>query len=351
MDRQLDPTSAPVARVAAAFLAIYCIWGSTYLGIRIANETLPPFLLAGARFIVAGALLYAWARWKGATPPNRVHWRSTLIIGGLLLLGGNGSVTWSESGERVPSGLAALMVSMVPLWLVLIEWLRPGGNRPTAKIVFGLALGFSGIVLLVGPAELAGASRVDPLGATVLTFACIAWASGSIYSRHARLPGSQLLATAMEMLMGGAALLVFGTIVGDWGRLDLTRVSPRSVVALGYLIVFGSLIGFTCYIYILRVSTPAKAGTYAFVNPVVAVVLGWAVVDEELSMRTLLAAAVIVVGVAFITLSPTRGRKTDASTPSETEPIVGTFATSLSGDVPGCPPPPPPRPCLCVQEK
>lgn len=348
MDRQLDANPAPTARVAMAFLAVYLIWGSTYLGIRIANESLPPFLMAGVRFVVAGALLYAWARWKGAAPPTRKHLRATTLIGGLLLLGGNGGVVWAEYQNRVPSGLAALLVSMVPLWLVLIEWLRPGGYRPTAKIVIGLALGFAGILLLVGPSELAGGARVDPWGAVVLTFATISWASGSIYSRHAHLPKSPLIAVAMEMLAGGALLLVFGTFAGDWSSLDLAKISFRSVAALAYLIAFGALVGYTAYIYILRVSTPARVGTYAFVNPVVAVILGWAVVGEELSMRTMLAAAVIVVGVAFITLSPARlGKRTAAARekPRPAEPIDA----ALTGDVLGCPPPT--GPVLCSPDK
>ncbi len=352
MDRQLDSSTAPTARVAVAFLAVYLIWGSTYLGIRIANETLPPFLMAGTRFVIAGAVLYLWARWKGAAPPTRAQWRPTTVIGGLLLLGGNGGVVWAEFDNRVPSGLAALLVSMVPLWLVLIEWLRPGGYRPTAKIVVGLALGFSGILLLVGPSELAGGVRVDPWGAAVLTFATISWASGSIYSRHAHLPKSAPLTTAMQMLAGGVLLLVVGTIAGDWGRLDIAKISLRSVVALGYLIAFGALIAYTAYIYILRVSTPARVGTYAFVNPVVAVVLGWAIVDEALSMRTMLAAAVSVVGVAFITLSPARGRNQSTDSPSGTPPTgpaTEALDAPLSGDVPGCPPPP--RPCMSAQKE
>ena len=304
--------------MAAAFLAVYLFWGATYLAIRVANETLPPLMMASARFLTAGAILYAWARTR-APRPTRAQWRSTSIVGVMLLLGGNGCVVWAESNDRVPSGIAALLVAMVSLWLVLIDWARRGGVRPTRGVTVGLALGFTGIGLLVGPAELAGGTRVDPIGAAVLAFASFSWAAGSIYSRHVTLPDSQPLTTAMEMLSGGAALGLLGLLIGEPGRFDPTGVSTRSMAALGYLIVFGSLIGFSAYVYILRVSTPARVGTYAFVNPVVAVVLGWAILGEPLTPRTLAAAAVIIAGVAAITFSR-GGRGRTEPPPAADEP-------------------------------
>jgi drug/metabolite transporter (DMT)-like permease len=282
-------------KVALALATVYIIWGSTYLAIRFAIETLPPFWMAGVRFLVSGILLYGWARWRGAARPSRVHWRSAALIGGLLLVGGNGGVVWAE--QRVDSGLAALLVSTVPLWMVVFEWLRQGGTRPTLGVVAGLALGFAGLVMLVRPAG----GGIDPVGAAVLLLACVSWAWGSLRSRHVPLPGSPLLATGMEMLAGGALLMVLGLLTGEAGRLDLAGASLKSVLALGYLVVFGAL-GFTAYIWLLRVTSPALVSTYAYVNPVVAVFLGWALAGEPLTGGMLAAAAVILTGVALITV-------------------------------------------------
>ncbi|MCG3119242.1 MAG: putative inner membrane transporter YedA [bacterium] len=289
----------PRWRLVTAFAAVYLIWGSTYLAIRIAIETIPPFLMAGIRFLIAGAILYVWARWRGTPPPRRAHWLAAAIVGGLLLVGGNGGVVWAE--QRVPSGLTALLIATVPLWMALLNWLRPGGVKPDNGVIAGLALGFIGIMLLVGPGELAGGHHVDSLGAAVLIVASLSWAAGSLYSRRAQLPASPLLTTGMEMLTGGALLLIAGSLAGEWTRFELSALSVRSSLALTYLIVFGALIGFTAYIWLLRVSTPARASTYAYVNPVVAIFLGWALASEPLTARTLLAAAIIVAAVVVIT--------------------------------------------------
>jgi drug/metabolite transporter (DMT)-like permease len=300
MSPKLLPAKPPRWRVVTAFAAVYLIWGSTYLAIRIAIETMPPFLMAGVRFLIAGALLYAWIRWRGTPRPARSHWLAATLVGGLLLLGGNGGVVWAE--QRVPSGLTALLIATVPLWMVLLNWLRPGGVKPSNGVISGLTLGFIGITLLVGPGELAGGNHVDSLGAAVLIFASLLWAAGSLYSRRAQLPTSPLLATAMEMLAGGALLLTAGLLAGEWTRFAPSALSLRSWLALSYLIVFGALIGFTAYIWLLRVSTPARASTYAYVNPVVAILLGWAFAGEPLTARTLLAAAIIVAAVVVITM-------------------------------------------------
>jgi drug/metabolite transporter (DMT)-like permease len=293
--------------VLAAFAAIYLIWGSTYLAIRLAIETMPPLLMAGTRFTVAGLLLFAWARTRGGAPaPTRRQWGAAALMGVLLLACGNGGVSWSE--QRVASGLAALLVALVPLWTVLLEWARPGGRRPAAAVLVGLALGLGGVALLVAPGS-TGGRGVDPVGALVLLGATLAWSIGSVSARRLPLPSSPLMATALEMLAGGAALLVAGLAGGEGRALHLAAITPRSLLALGYLVVFGSLVAFTAFVWLLRVRPAGRVATYAFVNPAVAVLLGWAVLGEALAARTLVAAAVIVAGVALITTAQDRGAR------------------------------------------
>ena len=287
------------AQIIAAFASIYLVWGSTYLAIRYAVQTIPPFLMGGLRFVVSGALLYTWARSRGAERPTRTHWRNAVIAGGFLLVGGNGAVVWAE--QFVPSGLTALLVSILPFWLVIIEWVRPPHARPSAAIIVGLILGFVGIVVLVGPAGLGGHGDVRPIGAVVLILGSLSWAIGSFYSRDAQLPESGLLITGMEMLGGGVLLLIVGALTGELSHFDLHRISRASAVGLLYLITFGALLGFTSYIWLLDKVSPARLGTYAYVNPVVAVVLGWAIAGERLSVRTAIAAAIVICAVALIT--------------------------------------------------
>jgi drug/metabolite transporter (DMT)-like permease len=236
-----------------------------------------------------------------------VHWKSAVVIGALMLLGGNGLVTWSEL--RVSSGVAALIVACVPLWMVILD-----GKRPSARMIGGLALGLAGIAILVGPKKLAGGDRVDLIGAGALVLASLSWAIGSLYSKKAPLPESKLLATAMEMFGGGALLLVLGVLTGETSGFSLSAVSARSVIALLYLIFAGSLIGFTCYVWLLRVVSPARAATYAYVNPMVALLLGWLIAGEAMSGRTLVAATVIVGAVAMI-LSRSSSEKAKISNP------------------------------------
>ena len=295
---------APRAQLIAAFAAVYIIWGSTFLAIRYAIETMPPLLMAGVRFIIAGALLYAWAAIREKARPTRAHWIGTAIVGGLLLTGGNGAVSWSE--QYVPSGIAALVVANTPLWMVLFEWARPGGDRPTLAVVLGIALGFAGLVLLVGPGDLLGTSSVDPRSAVVLMMGTLAWAAGSIYSRSLTLPSSPRLSTGMQMLSGGALLVIVGLLIGEGPRVNVDAISLKSALALAYLIVFGAIVGFTAYIWLLTVTTAAKVSTYAYVNPVVALLLGWALAGEPLNARTAVAAGVILAGVAVITVTRTR---------------------------------------------
>jgi drug/metabolite transporter (DMT)-like permease len=298
-------TVIPPSRLAllSAFAIVYVIWGSTFLGILFAIQTLPPFLMASARFLVAGSLLYAWSRFvKGAAAPSLANWRATALVGTLLLLGGNGLLVWSEL--RIPSGVAALLVGTVPCFMVLLDWLRPGGVRPTRLVVAGLLLGLLGLVWLVGPDAVMGGGRADLLGAVVVVLGSFLWALGSVYSRYAAAPPSPFLSTAMQMLSGGVALLVVSVSFGEPWAFDASAVTLRSVLGLTYLIVFGSIVAFSAYIWLLRVSTPTRVSTYAYVNPVIAVILGWAFAGEALTPRMAIAAAVIVSGVALITLAP-----------------------------------------------
>jgi drug/metabolite transporter (DMT)-like permease len=300
-DTRFSPASAPRWLVLAAFAAVYVLWGSTYLAIRYAIETIPPFLMAGGRFLIAGGVLYVWARWRGAARPERVHWRSAFIVGTLLLVLSNGAVTWAE--QTVPSGITSLIVCTVPLWMVMLEWAFFGGGRPSPGVLAGVVLGLAGVIWLIGPGEITGADRVDPAGAAALLAAPIAWGFGSLWSRQAILPKEPLLAIGMEMVAGGALLLLLGLATGELPHLHIAQISARSYLGLFYLVIFGALIGFTAYLWLLRVATAASVSTHSFVNPVIAVLLGWAIAGEAVTGRTLLASAVIVAAVALITLS------------------------------------------------
>jgi drug/metabolite transporter (DMT)-like permease len=304
MTTQSVPSASRLA-LASAFAIVYVVWGSTYLAILFAIETLPPFLMASLRFFTAGAVLYVWSRTiGGAAAPNRTQWRATAIVGVLLLLGGNGLVVWSE--QRIPSGIAALLVGTVPCFMVLLDWLRANGQRPTKRVVAGLALGLLGLLWLVGPDSVMGGGRADRLGAAALVAASFSWAYGSIWSRQAPMPASPFLSTAMQMLAASVALLGVSVVLGEPWQFDASAVSLRSWLGLLYLVVFGSLIAFSAYVWLLRASTPARVSTYAYVNPVVAVLLGAAFAGEALTTRMIVAAVVIVSGVALITLAPRR---------------------------------------------
>jgi drug/metabolite transporter (DMT)-like permease len=303
-------THASRAQIIAAFASIYVIWGSTYLAIRYAVETIPPFVMGGARFAVSGTILYLWSRYRGAPKPTRIHWRNAIIAGGFLLLGGNGAVVWAE--QFVPSGLTALLVSILPFWLVIIEWVRPPRRRPNGAVMVGLVLGFVGIIVLVGPSGMGGHGNVAPLGALVLILGSLSWAIGSFWSRDAQLPESGLLTTGMEMLGGGALMIIVGAISGEVAHVDVHAISKASAIGLLYLVTFGSLLGFTSYIWLLDKVSPARLGTYAYVNPLVAVMLGWAIAGERLSIRTGVAAAIVICAVALITTARSTATTTEA---------------------------------------
>jgi drug/metabolite transporter (DMT)-like permease len=285
-----------------AMVTVYLVWGSTYLAIRFAIETLPPFLMAATRFLIAGAILYLIRRGQGDAIPSRVEWRSASIIGILLLVGGNGGVVWAE--QRVPSGVTALIVGIAPLWMVLIDLLHPAGRRPGHWAILGLVLGFIGLSVLIGPSQIAGhGENIDLIGAIVIILAALFWAIGSLYSRQAKLPSSPLLGTAMEMLAGGAGLILLGFLTGEFKQLNLAAVSIRSIAGMTYLIVFGSWIGLSSYTWLLRVAPTPLVFTYAYVNPVVAVLLGHFIASEPLTFQIMIAAMIVVGSVVLITVN------------------------------------------------
>ena len=283
--------------VVAAFAAVYVLWGSTYLGIRFSIETLPPFFTQGVRFVLAGLLIYAWARARGAAAPSRREWGGAAITGLLLFVCGTGGVVWAE--HFLPSGVTALVVATEPLSFVLIDAMRRR-RRPQGYVLAGLALGSAGLLVLVGPGTIFGGERFHLGACLVLVAGTFAWAGGSLFSRGSRLPASPMMATAATLLWGGALLAALGAASGELARFDPAAASARSVVATVYLFIFGSIVGFTAYLWLLRVTTASRVATYAYVNPIVAVFLGWALADEPLTPRVFAAAAIIVGAVALI---------------------------------------------------
>lgn len=301
----------PRSKVIMAFAAVYVVWGSTYLAIRFGVETIPPFMMAGMRFACAGLLLYGWARVRGAPRPSLREWRSAAVVGLLLLFVANGGVTWSE--QRVPSGIAAVLAATVPLWIAVLDWTLHGGARPRPGVIAGLLVGLAGVFLLVGPDQVLGQHRLDMTGIGVLLVAAVSWAAGSLYSRKAVLPSSPLLATSMEMLSGAAALFLMAGLSGEFQRFDPAAVTARSWLAVGYLSLFGSIIGFSAYVWLLRVAHASRVATYAYVNPVIAIFLGWSLAGEAFTTQMLVAAAVIVLAVVLIITSGSRGAKSAAA--------------------------------------
>lgn len=294
-----------LAKVLLAFACVYFIWGSTYLAIRIAVEHIPPLLLCAVRLLLAGAMLLAWARGTGAAWPRGAQWRNAALVGVMLPAIGNATVTLGV--KHVPSGLVALLVGMIPLWMAMMASVGRHAVRPTPQAIAGLLLGFCGIALLIGPGLLdATHAEFSPLWALVPMAGSLSWAWGSVWSRRVKLPASPLVSTGIGLLAGGALLLAVSFASGEPAGFHAEQVTPGAVAALLYLSVFGSVVGFTAYLYLLRTVSPSMAATYAFVNPIVALALGWVFAHEALSSRTLLAAAVVVVAVALITTSRAR---------------------------------------------
>jgi drug/metabolite transporter (DMT)-like permease len=308
MNTSAKGSSASSLAIWSALIAVYVVWGSTYLAIRFVVETIPPFLAAGFRFLIAGAVLYFFSRLRREKPPLRVEWRSAAIIGLFLLVGGNGLVMWAE--QRVTSGIASLMIASVPLWIALLDSIRPGGRRPDRWVIISVIAGFIGIIILVGPSQVVGSQdQVDLVGIGVLLFAAFSWAIGSLYNRGAQLPDSPLLATGMQMLVGSLGLILLGTVVGEWGRVNPAEITTSSLLGFGYLVIFGSWVGFASYIWLLRAAPTTLVSTYAYVNPLVAILLGSLLAGEALTPRVLLAALFILGSVVVITMTQPVGSK------------------------------------------
>lgn len=286
-------------RIWIPLLAIYLIWGSTYLAIRFAIETIPPFLMAALRFLIPGIFLYFWRRAAGDPKPTRLEWKSTIIIGLLLLVGGNGLVTWAE--QFIPSGVAALIIGSVPLWIILINFIKPEGRHLDKFVVIGVILGFLGILLLIGPSQLKNSSEyIDPIGIIAILSAAIFWAAGSLYGRDAPMPASPMLSTGMEFLAGGIGLVFMGGLSGEFSQFKFSSISSSSILSLLYLIVFGSLIGFVAYTWLLRNAPISLVSTYAYVNPLIAILIGNRLAQETLNLRIFTAAVIIIFSVFII---------------------------------------------------
>ena len=325
-----DSRRAPsTVAVVLALLIVYVVWGSTYFAIAVMIETLPPLLAAGARYATAGALvlgaLAVHARWRRASAPRErptaAHWRSAAIIGTLLLLGGNGGVVLAEL--RIASGVAAVVIATVPIWLAVFDAILTR-RRPSGLVIGGLAAGLVGVAVLLVPVD--GIDDLDPLGIGLVLAAAISWAAGSLYARRAPVPRSGLHLTGMEMLAGGTALMIGGVLLGEIGRTDVADFSVRSLVAVAYLVTFGSIVAFTAYTWLLANVSVSTVGTYAYVNPIVAVALGAVFLSEPITPRTIVA-TVIIIG-AVIAMVSGRPRTAEESGP---DPEVGSMAPDEAG--------------------
>ena len=287
-------------QIIAAFAAIYVIWGSTYLGILFAIQSIPPFLMAGARFLTAGLIMFGIARTQGPLRSTSAEWRTSLIVGACLLLGGNGGVTLSE--KFIESGLASLLVATVPIYITLLGWLFGMTPRPAPIVWLGLAGGFLGVAMLLGPAlRFSSVGSPHPaIGMSILLIGSFLWSAGSLYSRTAKHAASPFLAAAQQMSCGGVLLLLVGLFAGEPKHFQPSHITSLSLGAFAYLVFIGAIVGYTAYFWLLRHCDPAKVATYAYVNPIVAVLLGTLFAHETVTVRTLIAAALIIGSVALI---------------------------------------------------
>jgi len=294
---------APSARIVLAYLSVFLIWGSTYLAIRIGVRDIPPALFAGLRFVIAGGAMLVYGKLVGRLMPAKLdHLRTLSIVGIFLLVGGNGLVVWSE--QWVHSGLAAVIIATVPLFMSSIDAIVPGGHRLSWLGWLGILIGFGGVVVLVLPTlGYAVGERINPAGIGGLIAASFFWSAGSVYSKRRTVGGDILMNTAVQMLAGGVVLVGIAAVVGEPAG---ARVTASGALSLLYLIIFGSIVGFTSYTYLLRHVPPAKASTYAYVNPIVAIVLGNIVLSEPIELMTILATVVILGGVAMVQLARMR---------------------------------------------
>jgi drug/metabolite transporter (DMT)-like permease len=298
-------SSAPSrGAIVLAFATIYLVWGSTYLGIRVAVETMPPFLMAGARFTISGVLLFSFMLAKGAKWPTPRQWLDQAIAGTFLLLGGNAVVSWCEL--RTPSGITSLVLGAAPVFVVLLDWLRPGGSRPTLGIVVGVAVGIGGIALLFGPDAIPASAKPPAIDIIALFLSSLSWWIGSFYSRHAKSGGLLLMNVSIQMLCGSFCIILTGLLLGEGSTLHLASITTQSWLAFAYLVIVGSIIAFTVYAWLLHNSSPSKVSTFAYVNPVVAVFLGWLILGEPMNSRIILATAITIGAVAIITVQRTR---------------------------------------------
>jgi drug/metabolite transporter (DMT)-like permease len=296
------PAPARTLLLVAAFAAVYIVWGSTYLAIKYAITTMPPLLMAGTRFLLAGGILALAGRASADYErPTLAQCKTSFVVGGLLLVGGNGTVVLAE--RYIPSSLAALLVATEPFWIVVLGWLWLRGTRPNWQVVLGLLLGFIGVYLLVGEQLFAGAGagQNQLWGVGMVLAAAFSWAAGSIYGLRSPGPKSAVLASGLQMLAGGAMLVLLGSLTGEWHELHFGQITMASWLGFGYLVVFGSLVAFTAYSWLLKHAPPARVATYAYVNPVVAVLLGWMLAGESLTQQMLVGAVVIVGSVVLIT--------------------------------------------------
>ncbi len=289
----------PRSKILLAFAAIYLIWGSTYLAIKVAVSTFPPFFMAGTRFLAAFSVLGLWAWAEGAELPTWPQIRSTLVVGALLLLGGNGAVSWAE--QKVDSGFAALIITTTPLFMVVMDRLGPAKKPIRWPVISGILIGFIGIIFLIGPQNLSHPETLNLAGILAMVMATAFWAGGSIYSRHNPMPVNQNLNSALQMLFGGLFLLLFSVLTGEAGRVEFAAITAESWLAWGYLVIFGSVIGFSSFVFLLKWSTPAKVSTYAYVNPVVAVFLGAVLLGEPVTPGMITGGAIILASVLIIT--------------------------------------------------
>ncbi len=307
-------------QLVAAFAAVYVIWGSTYLAIRLLMETLPGFTMVGLRFFVAGSLLVAWAYFRGAARPSRQQITTAGWIGVMLLGMGTGAVVWAT--QYLDSGLVALLVAMEPLWLAMLIMAWPGMDlRPTAGTWAALALGFGGAALLAAPTDVLGSEAIHLPSVVVLALGCLSWAGGSLISRRVSLPKSAAMSSGIQMLIGGAALVLFGFGYGEWSAIDWQGVSSRSILAFLYLVVFGSIIAFSAYAWLIQEVNPTLVSTHTYVNPVVAIYLGWLIADEAVGPRTLVAASLILASVVIMTSIEAHQNRKRRRRQAETRPV------------------------------